>query len=363
MKRLIIVLLLLVPLMLESKTEPTANLVRRYQDSISGEIYYGCAYGLENINDMPDTLLHALMDSLCRIDACNYCTFYTSFYYAKHPHHKEADSYLLGVYRIGNSYVPDGFYPNEDDTLKENLPKIIMFLGAVILVMLFWYNRDKGPESNPAPPVSRKGRQVDVPEEVMDAADAMGHRSYEDFAYAVLWAKKIMQRPTDYLILDTETTGTGKKDVVIEVAITDLQGNPILNTKIKPESLRRIPAAATQIHGITLKDLEEAPSFAEVRDEIAQAVSGKTVLIYNAEFDERLLDQTTYEENTPTISFRNDCVMLKYSQYKGKWNSYYHEYRWQKLPGAGHNALTDCQATAKVIEKMASHWPGQIPEK
>lgn len=343
-----------------------AELGLHYEEDRIGEegTYIGCTYGLEGIEGIPDTILYAFLDSLCRADSCNRATFYTSDFYAKRPHYDEADDYQLGVYFWGDNYIENGFSPYEDDSLEKALPEILSaFIIGMIVLVFVWYIRDKRPSLSRAATRSNKNHKIEVPEEVLDAADKINHRSYEDFSYSVMWAKKILARPDQYVILDTETTGTGNRDVVVEIAVTDLDGNPILNTRVKPEMLKRISADARAVHGISMEDLEGAPRFRDIVKELGEATSGKIVLIYNAKFDERLIEQTAYSEGVSSPYIKTDCVMLKYSQYKGAWNDYHRDYRWQKLPGANHGALGDCQATAKVISKMASHWPGEITEK
>ena len=38
----------------------------------------------------------------------------------------------------------------------------------------------------------------------------------------------------------------------------------------------------------------------------------------------------------------------------GDWSDYFHDYRWQPLPGGDHTARRDCLATLKLIRMMAS---------
>jgi DNA polymerase-3 subunit epsilon len=93
-------------------------------------------------------------------------------------------------------------------------------------------------------------------------------------------------------VVDFETTGlTPGRDRVVEIAIVrrDPGGSPklVLDTLINP--CRRV--AATEIHGITDRDVEDAPRFHEVVDNILQAVSGCVIAAYNVYFDMRFLKQ------------------------------------------------------------------------
>ena len=52
----------------------------------------------------------------------------------------------------------------------------------------------------------------------------------------------------------------------------------------------QIPEAVIEIHGITDEMVEDAPTFQEVYPKIVQAIAGKDVVIYNADYDSYLLD-------------------------------------------------------------------------
>lgn len=222
---------------------------------------------------------------------------------------------------------------------------------AVIIVILFLENKMSKKKSASV-------IKVDIPEEVFLVAEENGHRNPEDFAVSVYWANKIIRNKDDYVILDTETTGLNKNDVVVQVGIIDVEGNTLLDSLIRPSQRKRIPKAATDIHGISIEDLTDAPPFHQVAVKIKEACADKTVVIYNSDYDIDLLDQTAEQEGVAPINFANTfCAMKLYSKFKGQWNSYYGEYRWQKLPSGDHSAVGDCQATLKLLQKMASVWP------
>lgn len=203
-----------------------------------------------------------------------------------------------------------------------------------------------------------KRQSVEIPYQIIEDAESLGHRNPEDFARSVYWAHRVMSSPDQYVVIDTETTGINRNAVIVQIAVTDLQGNELLNSLVKPTKRKRIASSATAIHGISMKDLEGAPHFEELLPKLQSIVEGKTVLIYNAEYDTRLIDQTCRQDEINFLRLgRTECVMLEYSRYKGSWSDYHYEYRYQKLPGGDHSAIGDCRATIKVIEQMASHWP------
>jgi ribosomal protein L37AE/L43A len=80
-------------------------------------------------------------------------------------------------------------------------------------------------------------------------------RFCKDKAEAIRWAQSILK--TNAYILDTETSDHDGE--IIEIAIIDMQGNPILNQRIKPQG--DIAQGAYQVHGISLEDLKDCPTF------------------------------------------------------------------------------------------------------
>lgn len=194
-------------------------------------------------------------------------------------------------------------------------------------------------------------RKESIPEPAFTHEEFLINKKNE----AVLWAKEVLDNSDKYVILDSETTGLGTNDVVIELAIIDLNGNVLFNSRFKPKVRKRMSTEASEIHGIKMRDLENSLHFSDVVDEIKLILANKRVLIYNADFDDRILSQTSSQDECAFLRYQSECVMMKYSQYVGSWNNYYNEFRYQKLRGGDHTALGDCLATLKTIEKMASN--------
>lgn len=168
---------------------------------------------------------------------------------------------------------------------------------------------------------------------------------------AIGWAKSILADP-GAVILDTETTGLGCDDEIIEIAVVDISGAILLNTLIAPTCA--IEPGASAVHGITGRDLANAPSWPDIHDRVAGILrSASRVVIYNAAFDVRMLNQTGERYGLDTLdSGAYQCAMHWYAQFLGDWSDYHGDYRWQPLAG-GHRALGDCLATLAVIQSMA----------
>lgn len=96
------------------------------------------------------------------------------------------------------------------------------------------------------------------------------------------------------IVLDTETTGlsTSQGHRVIEIGAVELVNRRITgnnyHTFLNPE--RDIDEGAERVHGISRADLETAPLFADVVDELLDYLSGAELVIHNAEFDVGFLD-------------------------------------------------------------------------
>lgn len=184
----------------------------------------------------------------------------------------------------------------------------------------------------------------------------MNH-NIEDRDEAIQWAQNVLANPSEWAILDTETTGISIDDVVIQVGIIDLNENILIDSLVRPTQKKSISIEATDIHGITMEMLLSAPILVEIIEDIIKITKQKKIIIYNAEFDIRLLNQTIYQDkiNIPKgkLFMNYKCAMIYYAQFVGQWSDYYQNYVYQKLPSSQHNAIGDCKATLEIIKTMA----------
>jgi DNA polymerase-3 subunit epsilon len=164
---------------------------------------------------------------------------------------------------------------------------------------------------------------------------------------------------------DTETTGIGSHDGIIEIAVLDHDGTVLIDTLVKP--LGKIPADATAIHGITNEMAKTAPQWDVVWPRVEIAFINRAVGVYNADFDLRMIRQThqknwlSWFEPEGTTFF---CIMKLYAQFYGQWNAKHKNYRWQSLEIAGrqcgipfpnsHRAKDDTLLSRAILEYMAN---------
>ena len=179
-------------------------------------------------------------------------------------------------------------------------------------------------------------------------------RHCRDRRTAARWAQGVLD-DTGAIILDTETTGLDIYDQVIEVSIINLAGEPLLDTLVKHNLPGVIPPDVSRIHGITQEMVADAPTFLDIYPDLRKILTrASRIIIYNAEFDHRLLNQTRRAWKLPLFKpAQLECAMNWYAQWYGEWSNHHEDYRWQPLNG-GHRALGDCQATLERIKKMAA---------
>jgi DNA polymerase-3 subunit epsilon len=162
--------------------------------------------------------------------------------------------------------------------------------------------------------------------------------------------------------LDTETTGLDAKAEICEIAIVDHDGRRLLDTLVKPR--RPIPQAATDLHGITDQDVSAAPTFPGIFENMALLLTVRPVVVYNADYDLRLIRQSALAWGLTVPELRAGCAMLLYAEYHGEWNDYRGNYRWQRLGNAArqcglaippdlHRAAADAELTRRLLQYIA----------
>ncbi len=177
-----------------------------------------------------------------------------------------------------------------------------------------------------------------------------------DHDAASQWARDLLAG--EFLVLDTETSGleAGYHEIV-QIAVINQAGDVLLDTYVQPQHPERLierinGVSASDINGITLEMLADAPLWPEVAAQLRQIVHGKTVIIYNADFDEGMIGGDCRRHSIPPLEMETACAMLMYAQFVGDYSPHWDDYRWQPLNG-GHTALADCRACLEVIREMA----------
>lgn len=100
----------------------------------------------------------------------------------------------------------------------------------------------------------------------------------------------------DILVVDVETTGLNENAVVVEAAVFDTTGAQRFHSYFMPPPGVRFTRGATEVNGLTHERLKQlnASNFSEKWPALKTLLEGAAmVLAWNAEFDARLLNQTT----------------------------------------------------------------------
>ena len=173
----------------------------------------------------------------------------------------------------------------------------------------------------------------------------------------------MLARP-DVLFLDTETTGLDGQAEIVEIAVIDTEGRPLLNTLVRPDGI--IPAEVIRIHGIDATTVRDAPRWPEVYPSLLDLLQRHQIIVYNAAFDFRLVNQMNQRCGFPLLTPAQErewhCAMRRFASWRAEWNAKYGNYRWHKLdialaafghPPPGHRALGDALACRMVVMGMA----------
>lgn len=178
---------------------------------------------------------------------------------------------------------------------------------------------------------------------------------------ALLMAHDLMMMD-NVVVLDTETTGLESDDQIIEIGVTDLKGNVLLEQRLRPSV--PVNPEASNVHGICNVELEHEPCFLEIEPQLKQVLIGKTVLIFNAEFDTRLLNQTANAfgcDSAWIAAIKTECAMYLAADILGPTNRYGTISLSDTLYSLGvnfkhqaHSAIGDAIATAKIINEFSA---------
>lgn len=168
-----------------------------------------------------------------------------------------------------------------------------------------------------------------------------------------------------FVVLDTETNGLDTTAEIVEISIIDDQGYVLLDTLVRP--VCPIPETATAIHGITNEMVANAPTWPEVYPKVLEVLRGELCVIYNAQFDLRLVLQSCERHGLEVPDkFGAEgffCAMLEYSHWISEYDVMYRGNRYISLNSAmirenlvsqntAHRSLADCAMTLGVVRSV-----------
>lgn len=161
------------------------------------------------------------------------------------------------------------------------------------------------------------------------------------------------------LIVDTETTGLdpsfGHKIIefaALEMIDRELTGNK-LHLYINPQ--RKIDTEAIKIHGITDEQVENAPIFSQVAQNIVDFIADSELIIHNAKFDLNFLDyqlqQHGFNKTETYVKGVVDTLVIARQKYPGSKNNLdalCDRFKINRISRDYHGALIDCKLLADV---------------
>ena len=162
------------------------------------------------------------------------------------------------------------------------------------------------------------------------------------------------------IVLDTETTGLSVKEGhrIVEIGCLELEN--LIPTKNKfhcylnPE--RKVSEKALEVHGYTDEFLSTKEKFSNIADVFLNFISGKRLIIHNAEFDLshlnnelKILGKNLIEnEIIDTLSLARD----KFPGASISLDALCKRFRIDNSKRVKHTALVDCELLAKVYVNL-----------
>jgi DNA polymerase III epsilon subunit-like protein len=164
---------------------------------------------------------------------------------------------------------------------------------------------------------------------------------------------------TAYAVLDVETAGVDAgqplwEGHVVELAVVhvDLWNPPslVFNSRLRPGTAIR----TTAIHGISERDVEGAPTFADVAEHLESLFGGRVLVAHHAAFDRRALEAEFVRTSRPLPEVPWLCTMLLAQQLEISPSAALGAVSTAVYgrAGAGHAAPVDTWTTARVLRQL-----------
>ena len=147
-------------------------------------------------------------------------------------------------------------------------------------------------------------------------------------------------------VIDTETTGFGKTDRILEIAIVLINDGKIVDewqTILNP--LRDV--SNSDIHGITPDLFALAPTFEEIHNDISRILNDRIIVAHNLPFDQNMINMEFKRISKEVIWGQGICTLkkskLKLAQACEKF---------EIKNSLAHSALSDAKATAELMNYL-----------
>ena len=159
------------------------------------------------------------------------------------------------------------------------------------------------------------------------------------------------------VVVDCETTGFGRTDRIVEVAVVVLDSSSLkivdeFDTLLNPER----DVGPVDVHGVTASMVEAAPTFSEIAGVLGSKLDGGILVAHNLSFDARMLAQEFDRLQSQFHAGEGICT-LKVTTEKliNACERYGIELAHQ------HRALADARATAQLLVQSLEDDPTGLP--
>ncbi len=149
-------------------------------------------------------------------------------------------------------------------------------------------------------------------------------------------------------VVDVETTGFGKRDKIVEIAIVTVDPDSWetvdeYDTLLNPER----DVGATGVHGVNASMVEMAPVFSEVVGDVARRLNGAVLVAHNLPFDRRMLGYE-FDRHGVRIDMGSGLCTFRATRQKLKHACGERDVRLS----CAHRALADARATAELAKRL-----------
>lgn len=164
---------------------------------------------------------------------------------------------------------------------------------------------------------------------------------------------------TAICVIDCETTGLGKTDRIVEIAIVTLDARTLetldeFDTLVNPHR----DIGKTSIHGITPSMVAAAPAIEEVIGAVSKRINGSVLAAHNLSFDTRMIGAECERLGAEFDQGRGICTLRLSGEKLANATARY------GIPLAGHHrALVDARASAELLRRLVEEDPQVLPAR
>ncbi|MFW0155597.1 exonuclease domain-containing protein [Rothia sp. P6271] len=169
-----------------------------------------------------------------------------------------------------------------------------------------------------------------------------------------------------FIAIDFETANEQRKSACSIGMVKFTTNGEVLNTYytlIKPHpEVRYFNPINSWVHGITEKDIEDAPEWSDIAKEVAQFIGEHPIVAHNMAFDGYVLSDLNRLYQQKPIENRRFCtlrlarkILASEIERKSLDNVYYYYFPNEEF--THHQAISDAIACAKIFVRMQEDYP------